>query len=397
MIPAAGWGAQPAPAPAARALGQPASQQLPPPPSLMTSSPIAFPPTTGGYVRCRAMGGRHYSCEVRQAAVDAWYEAGRPPLDNLAPAVTIFRQTQAPEALPSNPSEFVHTWVSAWRTRFTLRSRSPEPRKPGITDDEAREVVRILTAGYQQGQRHRCYHSIKQAAERDGRIKESLQKKSDSEGKAFTLCTLWRRLKQVEPTLTRKTLRYTFKLTAAHRNARVAYCTRLMAMPEQERKRFLARVVWIDSKTLYVVPRAMKVYAANAAQLLVQDPRVPASMKQAKKIHYYAAVNAALGAVYWCTGTGTTPEKAQDGSWWYPTYKHYKVSACRAASKAYELVHATKLQWGFCCTCATAHCTSRPHCLSSLWWKRSRRSLLCQHCRSSCLSCCHCTDACLPL
>lgn len=342
------------------------------------------------------MGGQHYSLETRQRAVDAWYEAGRPPLSSLAPAVTIFRSRLPAEDLPTNPSEFVHTWVKAWTTRFTVHSRSPPPRKSGIDDAAALEVVRILKDGYQQGHRHKCYRSLRQAAQRDGTIKEILKKNNDPEGKPFTLCTLWRRLKQVDPTLTRKTLRYTYKLTAAHRNARAAYCARLSAMPEQERKRYLARVVWIDSKTLFVVPRAMKVYAANVAQLLVQDPRVPASMKQAKKIHYYAAVNAALGAVYWNAATGTTPEKLDTGRWWYPTRTHYRVSACLAASLAYELVHATNWQWGFCCTCATAHCTSQPHCFSSAWWKRSRRSFLFPHRVSSFLSFCHCTLAGLP-
>lgn len=145
-----------------------------------------------------------------------------------------------------------------------MHSRSPPPRKSGIDDAAALEVVRILKDGYEQGHRHKCYRSLKQAAERDGTIKKILQKNNDPEGKPFTLCTLWRRLKQVDPTLTRKTLRYTYKLTAAHRRARAAYCASLSAMPERERKRYLGRVVfqarvvfqWIDSKTLFVVFQA---------------------------------------------------------------------------------------------------------------------------------------------
>lgn len=311
------------------------------------------------------MGRQHYPHATRQTAVEAWYATGKPALPNLEHTVAKFKELIPKDQRPHNPSDFVLDWVKAWIERASVRSRSPEPRPSRVGDDTARECVRQLKAGYVAEGRHKCYRSLKQAAAKNDYIKKVVATHLGPTGKPITLCTLWRRLKAVEPTLTRRTLRYTYKLTDAHKRERLAYCTRLLSMPPAERKKYLARVVWIDSKKLYVVPEDRQVYADSTAQLLIQDKRVPASGYAARKIVYYAAVNAVIGTVYFMPATGTSRQKFQGKMWTVNEGHIYKVRPWRAASIAYESVPARKVQWGFCRTCATAHCSRLPHCPSS--------------------------------
>lgn len=273
------------------------------------------------------MGGHHYPVEVRREAVEAWVAAGKPEPGDMAAAVRIFRERVAAASLPKNPSEFVATWVRNWVERSSVRSPSPAPRQSAISDDVAKECVRRLKAGYMLKGQHKCYRSLREAAKYNPYIKSVLESHVDPDsGKGLTTCTLWRRLKMVEPTLTRRTLRFAFKLTAAHKTARVQYCQKLLAMSPSLRKQYLARVVWIDSKKLYVVPAGRQVYAPADANMLVQDPRIPDSFSKVKKIMYYAAVNAAIGPVLWKPVTGTTGDKV-NGKLVYPSGdKRYKAS-----------------------------------------------------------------------
>lgn len=312
------------------------------------------------------MGRQHYPAATRQTAVEAWILVGKPKLEELAPAVTKFREMIPAERRPHNPSEFVHDWVKAWKERYSVRSASPEPRRPSIDDDVARACVKQLKAGYVAEGWQKWYRSLKHAAAKNAYIKEVVASHLGPNGKPVTLCTLWRRMKAVEPTLTRRTLRYTYKLTDTHKRERLAYCTRLLSLPPADRRKYLARVVCIDSKKLYVVPEARQVYADNTAQLLIQDRRVPASGSATRKILYYAAVNAAIGPVEFILATGTSRQKLPDGKMWRVNAdKTYTVRARRAASIAYESVPARKVQLGFCRTCATSHCSRLPHCPSS--------------------------------
>lgn len=283
------------------------------------------------------MGGKHYDIKYRKAAVEEWHKAGCPPQDQLRQVVASFRGRFPPPPAgdgPRNPSEFCHQWVREWDERGSVRSRSPEPRRPYIDNDVAKECVAQLKAGYLDKGRRRCYTSMRQAALKNDYIKGILASHCGIDGKPLSTCTLWRRCRAVCPGLTRKTLRYFFKLTAEHKRLRLAYCTRLMAMPALQRNQYLARVVWIDSKKMYVAPEARLVYADHNAQLQVQDRRVAASGYAARKIFYYAAVNGALGALLWKAGTGTSRQRMPNGKWWQVYDTPYRVSGWRAASKS---------------------------------------------------------------
>ena len=77
-------------------------------------------------------------------------------------------------------------------------------------------------------------------------------------------------------------------------------------MGQEQLRRHLSRVIWIDSKKLYVVPKAQRVWAPPDAELTVEDPHMPATGRTVKAINYYAAVNAVLGPVCFIPVTGTT-------------------------------------------------------------------------------------------
>jgi hypothetical protein len=283
------------------------------------------------------MGGQHYSIEVRKAAVEEYIKAGSPAPDQLRNVVSSFRGRCPPPPAgdgPLNPSEFVHHWVREWNERGSVRSRSPLPRKPYIDDDVARQCVAQLKAGFMDKGRQRCYSSMRQAARRNAFISGVLAGYRDIDGQPLSACTLWRRCKAVSPGLSRKTLRYVFKLTPEHKHLRLQYCARLMAMPALQRNQYLARVVWIDSKKMYVAPEARLVYANSSAQLHVQDRRVAASGFSAKKIFYYGAACAVFGGLFWKAGTGTSRQRLPNGNWWAPYDKPYMVSGWRAASHA---------------------------------------------------------------
>ena len=134
----------------------------------------------------------------------------------------------------------------------------------------------------------------------------------------------WRQLKQRRPGLTRRMLRWVRRLSDPTKAARLTYCQWLLSLSKEQRSRLLNRVVWLDSKKLYVVPRDYEVYAPDGACLVTVDGRLPSSGYQCKKINYYSAVNAVLGPVYFRICTGTTKYSE------LPGYKAYTVGVLSA-------------------------------------------------------------------
>jgi hypothetical protein len=299
-------------------------------------------------------------------AVEAWVLAGKPPSDDMAVAVDLFKGMLEADRRPSNPHDFIDYWVNAWEDRGSVRSKSPSPRRRILDDDTARACVDALLKGYKKHNRQRYYRSFRDAALKNAKIKQVLTtytvQRGKHQGDPITPFYLWRRMKEVDPSLCRRTLRYVHKRTKAQERERVEYCRRLLAMPAEARARYLARVVWIDSKLLYVVPCDHYVYAPRGAKLLVEDSRKPNSWRRVKRINYYAAVNAVLGAVSFRPVTGTTEWTEIYRKKINPDFQPYKVGM---PSYAYEFVPLMKWQWGFSFTSSTAHCISLPHCLSS--------------------------------
>lgn len=87
---------------------------------------------------------------------------------------------------------------------------------------------------------------------------------------------------------------------------RILLSKKLLRMGQEQMRRYLCRVIWIDSKKLYVVPRSQRVWAPADAFLTVEDPHMPTTGRNARAINYYVAVNAVLGPVCFLPVTGTT-------------------------------------------------------------------------------------------
>lgn len=110
-------------------------------------------------------------------------------------------------------------------------------------------------------------------------------------------------------------------------------CSRLLGIgPREALERYLARIFWIDSKTFYIEPTGMYVWAPATADMTVVDERMPKSKKEIKKIVYYAVVNAVVGPVYieYVTGTTGHPQDMMYPPWapaGFCVYEPYQVRA----------------------------------------------------------------------
>jgi hypothetical protein len=274
------------------------------------------------------MGGRRYPLWVRRMAVEAWILAGKPPFEKLDVAVKLFKGMVPLDERPRNGHNFIEWWATGWNKRGSVRSKSPSPWRRVLDDNTARKCIDALLKGHKQNNKQRYYTSFHQAANKNDVIKQVLAthytERGKHEGEPISVGYLWRRMKEVDPSLNRRMLRYVTKRTPAQKKERVDYCRRLLAMPAEQRERYLARVVWIDSKLLYVAPVDHYVYAPRHADLVVEDARIKRSKRNVKKINYYVAVNAVLGAVMFRPVTGTT-DWTKIFRQYYPSYRPYKV------------------------------------------------------------------------
>lgn len=308
------------------------------------------------------MGGAPFPLKVRRSAVEAWYEGHH----DLPTAVGIFYNLfPDPLERPANAWDYIPYWVRHWKAHSSVVSE-PRPGQPALmSNDEADECIRLLQNGYSKaGGARRLFRSVRQALEKNKRLAELADKWG------YSHRSLLRRLKARDPHLHRSTLRYCRRMASAIKRGRVDYCQKLVAMGGESLRRYLARVVWVDAKKLFVVPKSHLVYAPSGAgkrsTLLVADDRLAGNQFQTRKIHYYAAVNQVLGACHFkiCSGTSEYRNLVEESQ---GQLRLYKVGAgsWAPASNLYEPVKKTKLQWGFASTAATARCAALPHCLSS--------------------------------
>lgn len=268
------------------------------------------------------MGGSHYPHSSRIKAVKCFYTAN----SQVGEAMRLLRLEVGQAFLPPTDDacrHFIHYWVTMFERRGDVTDARPPGQHSVITDETAEACVEALLAGYQENNKQRYYRSFRDALARNEFLR-GVMKAADIQPTAF-----WHRLKRQHPGLTRRTLRWVFRLGDATKAARMAYCQYLLSLPTPLRRQILSRVVWLDSKKLYVVPTAFKVYAPEGANLVIEDDRLPRSGWDVKKINYYSAVNAVLGPVYIKICTGTT----KFSEWGVPHgYKPYMVGALPAAA-----------------------------------------------------------------
>ena len=286
------------------------------------------------------MGGPRYTTAQRIRAVEAFnWERG-----NVAAAVQTLRLWE-PEMAEQHTYDQLHSmlpyWAHSFHERGTVMDLAPPGPKPDMPNETAQRCLNLLLDGYKTGRGQRYYRSIRQALRKNKELAGLTHQyyKPDHAHR-----TLLRRLKHLDPTLHRHTLRYIRRLSDDTKTTRLNYCTALLAKGTLALPKYLARMVWIDAKLMYICPKDHEVYApagaTKAGGLLVYDARLPRSVYDVKKIMYYAAVNQVLGACHFkiCTGTTTYKQLCKD----WPEkdeLRTYKVGGAWApASKVYEWV-----------------------------------------------------------
>lgn len=280
------------------------------------------------------MGGKRYDKEHRIKAVKAAYWEH----ENIPKAVKRLL-IWCPDLDASHTTEQLYSFVKDYSGKFGVRGTVMDERHPGqppaMPDDVADRCIELLFAGYKRGPGRRYFSSIRQALVKSAELRAIVHQYYDEDNAPHTLL---RRLKQRDPTLHRRTLRFIKKLKKSAKNARLAYCERLLHLGEAALHRYLARVVWVDAKKLYVCPKPYLVYAPRGATaaggLLVGDDRLPGNQFDVKKIMYYAGVNSVLGACHLKICTGTTKYRQLCEDWPHEGLRTYKVGGVRApASK----------------------------------------------------------------
>lgn len=224
--------------------------------------------------------------------------------------------------------DVVEVWdfLERWGTHFREHGNVDERGHVGqhtIPPDVADRCIDILLSGWtewewddehaMQHERRHYFRSVHDAVVHSPYLAKVLKEYDVTE------CTLLRTLQHRAPGLRRRHLHYRRFLSDANRWERVQLCSDMLDKGKKLEK-YLNRVFWIDSKTIYVVPSDHFVYAPPGIDLTVVDRRLPQSRQEIKKIVYYCVVNAALGPVYIEFMTGSTEHETD------PHYKQYRVS-----------------------------------------------------------------------
>lgn len=271
------------------------------------------------------MGGKRYSTDARIREVQAYYEAGR----KVGAAVHTFCELD-PDTAEQHTYDQLHSFVQSTAQRFctrgTVLDQKPPGPKPDMPKETAQRCLDLLLGGYKIGRGQRYYRSIRQALRKNKELRELTYRYYKRE---HAHRTLLRCLKHHDPTLHRHTLRYLRRLSSSTMKKCLAYCQALLAKRGRALPKYLARIVWLDAKLMYICPKDHEVYApANATKpgcLLVYDACLPRSVYDVKKIMYYAAVNKVLGPCHFKICTGTTGYKQLCEDWPEAELRTYKV------------------------------------------------------------------------
>lgn len=276
------------------------------------------------------MGGPRFSNHERASAVMSYWWGHC----DVAAALHKYKELE-PASAEFHTYDQLHHMIGRWSAyfadHFTVLSAPPPGQQPHMPNAEADTCIALLLGGYNKGRGHRYFTSVRDALNRSAALRAL------ADAYHYNHRTLLRRLKRRDPTLHRSTLRYFKKLRPATCAARVRYCEQLLRRGKDGVRRYLNRVIWVDSKLLYVTPKAHLVYASPAAveagHLLVADSRLPGSGRDVTKVHYYAAVNGVLGGIYFKPCSGTTRFRELQRLWGRPVYKVGALAARTPASK----------------------------------------------------------------
>lgn len=197
-----------------------------------------------------------YEWWVRLKAAKAlWWEHG-----NFSAAYRRLEEW-VPNPKDRPPHANLHSFMDYWATQLehmgSVLPRSPPGQPSAMSDKEADDCIELLLKGYKTGRGHKYFSSVKDALQRSKKLSELADKYG------YNHRSLLRRLKHRDHTLSRRTLRFIKKLKPSVCTERLTYCRDLLKKGDKRLSRYLARVVWVDSKKLYVCPKPYLVYAPH--------------------------------------------------------------------------------------------------------------------------------------
>lgn len=246
----------------------------------------------------------------RPYAASAWANAG----GDMTKANTMFLDTckSLGLELPEAPSKFVRYWGEQYATNNHWRGNAGcSGRKPLIPHEAAKQCVDAVLNWREAGLAG-PYRSLRDLIAKSEVVADIMQQTGASQR------TLARAMQRLCPTLSYKRLVVKAKLTATHKQQRVAVCSKHLQVPDST----LETVVWIDAKTMHMNITDRYGWVDSSKEDIYETTHSSTKKSNIIKLKYYIAVNARLGAVLLVFNTGTTGMPAErDG-------KTYLVGLC---------------------------------------------------------------------
>jgi hypothetical protein len=207
----------------------------------------------------------------------------------------------------NNTIALIRTWSTALYAQGSVHDRPRTGRPSLISDADALALAQLLVAGYyKKVAKKKVWRGFSGLADARRNVKygKHVRRILDKYSPDMDLESAMRRIKGVVPWLgsMKKNVDYKMLLSPENKEERreMAEWMRHLSIAELE------AVIWLDAKKYYVEPGTYKVYCMDP-DLVVEDGRIPkGSLKGGTVLHYYSAVNAKLGVVYFCWVTGTT-------------------------------------------------------------------------------------------
>lgn len=204
--------------------------------------------------------------------------------------------------------------IRKWGKRFTEEGTVHDANSRRTGRPRRLPVPLVLTLvgkfleGYKVSRKQYFFYDIKHA------VKVSKMFAMVTQFPGVTPAHLWRLMLQAVPSLRlmKHAVDFKSKLDDRVRKLRVEAVEKLCQWTLQA----LQRVVWIDAKKIYITAEGVRVYCAKS-DMVVEDPSLLLGKRDAGLVlHYYAAVNALVGVVYFTWVTGTTGlESVRNYAW----------------------------------------------------------------------------------
>lgn len=210
--------------------------------------------------------------------------------EDIDAAVAAFRAAH-PERNKKTAKQFINTWVGNFTERHCLYDKAHTGRPLLISDEEALEAS--LAFGCDK------YTSVAEAMEQSPYIKRLVEEKGVSEQ------MLRRRMWQVNPRLVLHTPQLKKAMTRSQKTVRLTRAAELLLLTDEQ----LARVVWMDAKTIWVTPQRLKEKVYGIRGFADQDAlriSVDNVCENGVRLKFFTGVTMDKGAVFMFFTSETT-------------------------------------------------------------------------------------------